>query len=195
MSWWLRSRHAPLLAMGVLAELALVVLLGGMLVPAPGLVQGSIGSVPATVLVPLVLNSVVQLCLEGPDRRLERTAVRHSTLMDVCVVGAAAVSLLAGAAALSLLGTADALETARNTLGYLGLGLVVMPLWGARAGALLPAAYVVLLVNFADGGTPGVLEWPIAASSSAGSWVSAAALYGAGVAALLLRDRLGREHV
>jgi hypothetical protein len=174
LSWWLRSRRAGALGAAIVVQLLLVLALGGELLPTPGLLQDRSAKVPATVFIPLLLNSAVQFSLQGADPPLERTGVRRAWLLDITLVVIACAMVLAASAALGAAGSEHSLAAARNALAYLGLGLMLSALTDVRVGAAVPAVLVLVLALFSSeagaGGTPW--NWPLADGESvpAAAW-------------------------
>ena len=187
MTWWLRTRRVPLLAAVVLAEMALVALVGGERIPVPSLAAAATVPIVAAVFLPLLVNSALQFGFEGRDWRAERSALRRVALFDVGLALALALALGAGGVLAHSLGAELALEGARNAVGYVGLGLLVAAAAGARAGSVAPAAYVVLVAAFGSGRTLATRpwNWPVHDADSVTAAGIALALLVGGAAASL----------
>jgi hypothetical protein len=195
--WWLRSRRAGALGAAIVVQLLLVLMLGGELLPTPGLLQERSARVPATVFIPLLLNSAVHFSLEGADPRLERTGVRRAWLLDLALVVIACLVVSSVSAALGVVGSDHSLAAARNAVAYIGLGLVLSALTDTRVGAGAPAVLVLVLALFSpeagDGETPW--NWPLADGESVRAAAWAIGLCAAGMAALGLRSSAGAAAV
>jgi hypothetical protein len=114
--------------------------------------------------------------------------------LDAALVTATLVMLCAGCVVARLVGSDLALEAARNSVGYAGLGLIAASVGGPRAGAIAPAVYVVLLAASSSdrSGLSTLWEWP-AQGRSSGTAAAAAMLLCCTGLALTTRRRRPRE--
>lgn len=191
MTWWLRSRRAPLLALLVLVEAVLVAAAGSARIPVPSLAAAGTVPIVAAVFLPLLVNSGVQYSLEGRDRWMELSAVRRVELLDAALVACVVLLVAALGWAAHAAGAEVALEGARNAVAYVGLGLVAAWIAGPRAGSTVPVAYVLLVAVFASGSTveTDAWSWPVHGARSSVAAAIALGLLATGAAALLSRPR------
>jgi hypothetical protein len=184
MSWWLRSRRVDALAVALVLQLACLVVLGGSVIAAPSLLPGPAARVPAAILPPLILASVVQHMLEFAGGHVERVAVRRVGAIDgALVLACLALVGLVGIAAAAL-GAPLASEATRNAIGLVGLGLIAGRVAGPHSGAIAPTAYVIALalLNTSRPHLAELWQWPL---QDGGSVVAVVAAAGLAVAGLL----------
>lgn len=191
MTWWLRSRRGPALLFAIVAQLALTWILGETLVPSPSLAEGAITRLPAIVFLPLVVASTIYFSLEASGGAIEVAGVRRTAVMDAALVASALATLVVGGVVIDALGGAFTGEAARNTAGYVGLGLIAAKLLGSRAGSVAPAAYVVLVASTSSrtSGLSRLWSWPADNPLTARSVIVAGILCVLGLLATVLRDR------
>lgn len=185
MIWWLRSRRLDALGVALGLQLVALVVLGGSVFAAPSLLPGPGARVPAAILPPLILASVMQYMLEAAGGHVERVAVRRVGAIDGALVTAClALVALVGAGAAAL-GAPLAGEATRNAIGLVGLGLIAGRVAGPRAGAIAPAVYVIALALL-NTDRPRIAElwqWPL---QDGGSRVAGAVALVLAVAGLLM---------
>lgn len=145
-----------------------------------------LGPVPAAVLVLVTIDEPsAEIALAGA-RRLHWWRLAH--LATLVALAVAAYAPLAGHGGMAW-GYAAAV---RNLFGYLGIGLVVGAIWGARwawAGPLLYGLGGFLLEAQTRSGS--LLYWPARPDRETSAWMVATSLALVGVAAISKRRTLG----
>jgi hypothetical protein len=188
---FLKVRRAGMTVVVLVAMTALIAAAGRVLVPVPTLFSAGL-AVPLSVLLPLAVPLVVLWSQALGEPRLEGTSTRRVPGLDLGLALCAGLgSLLACLVLGSTVGpTPEAYAAARNSVGYLGLGMAARSAFGAHPAAVVPAAYALLAMLFGgrpSGGTSW-WAWPVADAGGLDSWVWAISLAVlGGVAALRFR--------
>ncbi|MGN9807757.1 hypothetical protein ACTMSW_00130 [Micromonospora sp. BQ11] len=182
----LRSRGASTFLVGV-GVIALLAWAAGTWLASRPYFDGPAARVPVVALAPLLAALLLGPTLASADEDLERStplpwrAWRAGHLLVAALVTAMALSL----AGLRAPDTYGAQELVRNALGCIGLVAGGAVLLGVRL-AWLPAFVYVCAVYAAAPRHTGVVvaawAWPIQPSTTAASWLTAAAIFAVGTA-------------
>ncbi|MCX2968602.1 MULTISPECIES: hypothetical protein [Streptomyces] len=188
MTWWLRVHAVTTGAITLLLCFALAPLLGSSILPVPSLFGGVSGGIPVPLVLPVLPAGALLYGLNRVPHEFEATAARHVGWWSTGLLTAACLTaLLAGAAEQVWLDFPLAGAVARNTMGYLGVGLLAQRLLGAQYGpltvALLPLACALL--GTGPAGRPYPWAWPLHPGDSSLALVTAAILFLTGAAAAL----------
>ncbi|MFI2211253.1 hypothetical protein [Streptomyces sp. NPDC020141] len=186
MIWWLRAHAAVACAAALVACLVVAPMLAASGIPTLALFGGARGSIPIPLVLPVLPVCVLLYGMSRTPRTTDVTAVRNmprlrAAALALAVAATVVIALLEAAVIDFPLGFA----VARNTLGYLGLGLLVRRWTEPRYGPVAVAAVPVLcgLVGLGPGGIPYFWMWPAHPSGSLLAATAALALFGAGLAA------------
>lgn len=163
MIWWLRTRRWPFLAVAVVLACVPSLQFGALRLPVPP-AFGHVPRPPLAVLLPLiVVVAVLSVLPEADELPNERAPVRRLGVRDVAlvvsVVGAVIVTTLVGRTVVSW-EFSDAFM--RDTIGLMGVGLLMRSLLSGRLASVLTSLYAVLCV-VAGNGAAGVARfwaWP-----------------------------------
>ncbi|MEE1929680.1 hypothetical protein V1J52_16050 [Streptomyces sp. TRM 70351] len=183
MSWWLRAHAVTGAAAAMVLCFAVAPLLGSSRLPVPSLFGGVSGGIPVPLVLPVLPAGALLYGLHRVPHACEATAVRRTGWWSTGLLAAAcSAALLLGAAEQVWLDFPLAGAVARNTVGYLGFGLLVQRLLGAQYGpvavALVPLGCALL--GTGAGGRPYPWAWPLLPGGSAPAWGTAVALLATG---------------
>lgn len=185
MTWWLRSRIVPAVAVALALSLAVVATLPKVVVVLPTLAGGPGLPSPVSYLAPLAPTLAVCAGLARRNPQLERGTTRHLWAWDVALVLACVVAH--GIVALAL-GTDAALGAARTMLGDAGIVLLGAATASPAASAAVAVGWAALAsMGGLPLGSPIIWTWPALEPVQTGSWVCAGVLLGAGVGLCVAR--------
>ncbi|ROR38010.1 hypothetical protein [Kitasatospora cineracea] len=193
MIWWLRIRHVPAVAAGLLLCIALGAAADSVTLPVPVIIGGLSFDLPLPSLLPLL---PVCLILQGQgraDHMTKRVAVRSVGRWDAAFMALCVLASVAAGTALSVGGAGQAAAAmARDFAGYLGLALILRWLVGERFASVATAVFPFFCVSFGlVFNRPRIWAWPLHSPSSVTGALQAALLLLIGAATLALpRPRL-----
>jgi hypothetical protein len=184
---WLAVRRFWLI-LGVVAGITAVLLtVGSLNIPMPGLLSSQGLLVPIALLAPLALSTVLAFGLTAGDELLEMVSSRPILLLDTGLLYLTTALLLAIGFVLDATGLSDfGAAAGRNACGYVGLMLLGRRLAGGQAASLFPAGFALGAAAFGGdpSGNPRWWAWLLADASDDRSWLLAVGLFV--VAAVLL---------
>lgn len=128
---------------------------------------------------PALFAAWVCHCLGGGVPALERTSGRPTGAYERALVLVAAAIPVGFCAAAS---GEDALGAARNTVGFLGLALLVRRIAGTTPATVATVGYAVVLLTVGRPGGDAGLSWPLVESPAAPDLAIAALLGSLGLA-------------
>lgn len=165
----------------------LLVVLGGVAIPIPSLVELSGAAWPLPLVAPVVIAIVLGWALSMGDERFERVSARPLGWLDVAYVTGVTASFMATMLAVELTGLTDlGRDAARNAMGFVGMMLVGRALLPGDSGAVMPVVYIVLAAFF-GGATRESAEpwaWLVRPIGDAHASILAAGLFTVGCALL-----------
>ncbi|MFG2196412.1 hypothetical protein [Streptomyces sp. NPDC048639] len=192
MIWWLRAHAIFACAATVLLCFTIAPLLGSSALPVPSLFGGLSAGIPVPLVLPVFPACVLLYGLSRGLAEMDATAVRPMTTWSVSMLTAAgAAAALLGIAEAQLLDFPLGLAVARNTLGYLGVGLIVQRIAGDRHGTIAVAALPLIcaFIGLGPGGRPYAWTWPLHTADSALAGVAALLLFVTGLMTATSRPR------
>ncbi|MFF0450080.1 hypothetical protein ACFYT4_27445 [Streptomyces sp. NPDC004609] len=193
MIWWLRVHMVYVSSACVLACFVLAPLLAGSALPIPSLLGGFGSGIPLPLVLPVVPVCVLLHAMSRVPRENEVVAVRpvrsYGALLFDCI---AFTAVILGLAEAQWLDFSLGLGTARNLVGYLGVGLTVQSLVGSLYGPLAVAAVPVgcVLLGQGPGRRPYPWAWPL---HEGNSLLAASAVLGLFAVGASLRQRQTAE--
>lgn len=182
----LRARRATSAALGLAVVTALAAWCGSWLMERPFL-SGEQARIPVAALGTLAVAGLLATTLGGPDEWLDRSTpapwrrIRAAHLLVAAGLGGATLAL----AGLRQPEWYGAPVMARGVVGLLGLAAVTAAVTGARTAwlaVLVYASTVYLAAPRTPGGAAAVWAWPMQPASETASFVTAAVLFGVGLA-------------
>ncbi|MEU0985076.1 hypothetical protein [Streptomyces sp. NPDC005953] len=190
MIWWLRAHAAVACGAALATCLVIAPMLANSGMPTLALFNGTTGSIPVPLVLPVLPVCVLLYAISRTPRSLDVTAVRNVPCLRTVVL-----TLLGAATVVIALLEATIIDfplgfaVARNVLGYLGLGLLVQRYTQPQYGPVTVAAVPVLcgLVGLGPGGSPYPWMWPAHPSGSLLAATTAIVLFGSGLAAIATR--------
>ncbi|MET9293662.1 hypothetical protein [Streptomyces sp. NPDC003077] len=191
MTWWLKTKGVPAVLVASLVALLAAVLARDSAIPVPSIV-GTAGRLLVAQVLGMLPAVLLLHGMERGDASAEYVAVRGAGRRNIVLCLAFAAFWVLSAVLVHLvLDRPEALELARNSVGFLGTALVVRPLLGAGIASVCVAA--LPLVCAAAGHRPGggaqPWAWPIHEATSYWGAAEAAALFLLGCVLLHLRPR------
>jgi hypothetical protein len=186
---WARARLFGYVLLLAVSAPVVASIVGGASVMLPSLSSGSpFGSVPASILLAMVLPLSLSTSLYGATPLLGSTASRPISQLDTaaclfCLAVSVCVSVLLG-----LAGWSEWQIFVRSSITLLAISLLVVPLTGHRYQSIVPVVYVFLAAVFGrgPGGKPAIWGWVIDPQLQAWHLPAAAALLVAGTATAAL---------
>lgn len=164
MTWWLRLRRWPSLALAVTVVLILGYKYGNLMLPVPPVFKNA-PPVPLAALLPIVLTSVVMASLPEDDEALrERTGSRPVTWHDASLILAAlTVTMVIPPVIDSFQGWPYADLLARNSAGLVGIALLLRVVTTSAIAGMATAAYALActIVFVGDRTAARSWAWPI----------------------------------
>ncbi|MFH8929060.1 hypothetical protein ACH4D4_18570 [Streptomyces pristinaespiralis] len=195
MTWWLRVHMVHLSFACVLACFVLAPLLAGSALPVPSLMGGFGAGIPLPLVLPVAPVCVLLHAMSRAPAEADVTAVRpvgsYRTFMFGCV---ALVTVSLGLIEAQWLDFGLGLGTARNLVGYLGVGLIVQHFLGSVYGPPAVAAVPVVcaLIGLGPGRRPYPWAWPLHEGASVLAAAAALGLFAVG--AVLGPRRTAESH-
>ncbi|MFF9900783.1 hypothetical protein [Streptomyces longispororuber] len=188
MTWWMRVRVVPWIALSLAVVCCTAALLPASDVPVPSVVGGLTTGLPFRYLTPLLPALLILHGQARADRPSEDVAARSVRLLDAGVaVGAVGVLLLVSPV------VPDAVAVARNLAGYLGFALVLRSLSTPRLATAVTAFLPFAAASLGGGVPPSWWAWPLHDGRDPLAAACAAVLFAAGLALSfrppLMRDR------
>lgn len=183
MNWWMRVHAVLACAAALLICFILAPLLAGSALPIPSLLGGLGSGIPLPLVLPVVPACVVLYAMSRAPRETDAAAVRPVAAYRAALAAGTAVAALAlGFCEMQWLDFDLGLGVARNLIGYLGVGLVVQRVVGAKYGPLAAAMTPVgcALIGMGPGRRPYAWAWPLHEATSALAAVVALALFAIG---------------
>jgi hypothetical protein len=194
-TWWLRVHMVHVSSACVLACFILAPLLAGSALPIPSLLGGFGAGIPLPLVLPVAPVCVLLHAMSRAPLETNITAVRpvwsYRTFLFGCV---AFTAVILGLCEAQWLDFGLGLGTARNLVGYLGVGLIVQHFVGSLYGPLAVAAVPVLcaLIGLGPGRRPYPWAWPLHESASVLAAAAALGLFAVGAALGLRRTAESR---
>lgn len=175
MRWFVRSRVKPAMLGVLLAAIAALALS----VTFPSFSRTA--EVPLRLFVPAVIAAALLAPLGGGMPHREAQALRPLGRLDsLCaLVPGAVIALLICVA--GLLVDIEYMASARNVLGYVGVGLILRRILGLSQGIGAMMLYAVLVSSIGNVYRPGVKYWPLGTPDNLVSLVSATSLLAVGL--------------
>ncbi|MET4781496.1 hypothetical protein ABIB56_001491 [Glaciihabitans sp. UYNi722] len=195
---WARTRRFGYLLLLAVSAPVLGSIVAGTSVMLPSLTSGSpFGSVPASVLLAMVLPLSLGTSLHGATPLLGSTASRPISQLDTAACLLCLAVSVSTCALLGIVGWNEWQIYVRSSVTLLAVSLLGLPLAGYRYQSIVPVLYVFFAAVFGrgPGGKPAVWGWVIDPQLQPWHLPAAAVLLGAGatVAALLGPRYLGKK--
>lgn len=194
MLWWFRSRASLVSVLVAGLSLLLAGIMGGDPLPLPRI---AIGPAPFALLLPAIAAACVMTWLSGGIPALEAISSRRLYALELSL----ALSILACLFACTLVFGDDralSLESQggspvllRNTVGYIGVGLIARRWLGASASSGIPVLWAVVAAVIGSPEEP-VVWWALAPGHSVVAFLVSTVLFTVGALAGLGKPSLAR---
>lgn len=191
MTLWLRVRRLRLMIVVLAGITAVLLTVGSVSIPMPGLMSAHGLLVPIALLAPLALSTVLAFCLTAGDELLESVSSRAIRSLDTGLIYAATFAMLVVGVVLDVAGLSEyGAAAGRDACGYVGLMLLGRRIAGGQAASLFPAGLALATAAFGGdpSGRPRWWAWPLADATDERSWLLAIGLFVI-AAAFLTRGR------
>ncbi|MER7396922.1 hypothetical protein ABT381_15585 [Streptomyces sp. NPDC000151] len=191
MSWWLKTKAVPQVIATMLAALLLTALAQDEAIPVPTIV-GPSGQLLFGEILGMLPTVVLLYGIERGDTMAEEVAVRPARprTLVLCLSYVLVITVLA-ALVHAVFDRPDVLSMARNSIGFLGVALILRALVGPGIAAIAIAALPLFCAAAGrrPGGTAQPWAWPIHPAASALALAEAGILLLVGCLLLLWRRR------
>lgn len=190
MVWWLKARAVAVVLGTVLATIVCGVLAGDAELPIPVL-TGQSGRFLVGHLITVLPAAALMYGIARTDLHVENVAVRPMNGWNAMLgVGAAAAGIAAAGVLYAFSPNDIAVVLGRNSVGYIGIALIVASFLGARAAASITAAVPLLCAatGWEQGGQPEPWAWVLEPGNSVSALVAANVLWLLGTVSTLARS-------